>query len=140
MAFHFEFDSIHRIIRIRFSERVTDDDLTYFYRMSALLVGSLDPLSAVIDFSDVDSFESSAQFMKKQAELPPAMPRKERPRIVVAPRDDIFALARVFAAEAEATRPNFHVVRSAQQAWAILGVAEPEFQTIPQALDEKSSR
>jgi hypothetical protein len=107
MAFHFEFDPIHRIIRIRFSDRVTDDDLTYFYRMSALLVGSLDPLSAVIDFSAVDSFESSAEFMRRQAELPPVMPRRERPRIVVAPRDDVFALARVFAAEGEATRPNF---------------------------------
>jgi len=140
MAFHFEFDPIHRIIRIRFSDSVTDDDLTYFYQMSALLVGSLDPLSAVVDFSAVDSFESSAEFIRKQAELPPVMPQRERPRIVVAPRDDVFALARVFAAEGEATRPNFHVVRSAQQAWAILGVMEPEFQTISQALDETCRR
>ena len=49
MAFRFEFDPIHRMMRIKFSESVTEEDLAYFYRMAALLVESLDPLSAVIE-------------------------------------------------------------------------------------------
>lgn len=137
MAFRFEFDLTHRIIGIKFSGRVTEDDLIGFYRMAALLVESLDPLSAIIDFSDVNSFESTAQFMRRLAALPPAMPKTERPRVVVAPRDDTFGLSRLFAVEGEATRPNFHVVRSAQQACAILGVQEPKFEAITRALEPK---
>jgi hypothetical protein len=137
MAFRFEFDPAHRILGIRFWDRVTEDDLSYFYRMSALLVGSLDPASAVIDFSDVTSFDSSAQFMKRLAALPPAMPRAERPRIVVAPQDEVFGLARLFEMAGEATRPNFHVVRSTREAWAILGVEEPRFKAIPEALESR---
>lgn len=135
MAFRFEFDSIHRIFRIKFSERVTEDDLTYFYRMAALLVESLDPLSAIIDFSDVSSFESSAQFIRELAGLPPVMPKMERPRVVVAPKDYVFGLSRLFGVEGEATRPNFHVVRSTREACAILGVEEPEFEAITKALE-----
>lgn len=133
MAFRFEFNSTHRILRIRFSDLVTNDDLEYFYRMSALLADSLDPLSAVVDFSAVTSVTSTAEFIRELAALPPAMPQTERPRVVVAPMDEVFGLARLFEMHGEATRPNFHVVRSAQQAWAILGTEEPEFKPVQQA-------
>jgi hypothetical protein len=133
MAFVFEFDPIHRILGIRFSEDVTSEDLLYFYRMSALLVESFDPLSAIIDFSEVTSFDSDPQFLRELASLPPAMPQRERPRVVVAPSDKIFGLARLFEIHGEATRPSFHVVRATREAWAIIGVQEPEFKPIAEA-------
>jgi len=137
MAFQFEFDPLHQIIRIMFSEVVTEDDLMSFYRMAALLVQRLDPQAAVVDFTSVNSFDISVEFMRSLAALPPAIPQPERPRVVVAPADYVFGLARLFAVEGEATRPNFHVVRSAQQAWAILEVQKPEFTAISQALDSR---
>jgi hypothetical protein len=141
MAFRFEFDSIHRVLRIKFSETVTNEDLIYFYRMSTLLVESLDPLSAIIDFAAVTSFESSADFMRNLAALPPAMPKQERPRVVIAPADHVFGLARLFGTAGEATRPSFHVVRTEQQAWAILGIQEePEFKPVQQALESERGK
>ena len=140
MAFVFEFDPIHRIIGIRFSEDVTSDDLMYFYRMAALLVESFDPLSAIIDFSEVTTVNTDPQFMRELASLPPAMPHRERPRVVVAPSDKIFGFARLFEIHGETTRPSFHVVRSTREAWAIIGVHEPEFKPIAEAWESRPKK
>ncbi len=140
MAFRFELDPLHRILRTEFSNSVTEDDLMYFYRMSALLIENIDPLSAITDFSAVTSVECSAGFIRGLAALPPAMPKTERPRVVVAPMDQVFGLARVFAAEGEVTRPNFHVVRSVQEALAIIGTLEPEFIAMPLALESRLAK
>jgi len=56
---------------------------------------------------------------------------------MVAPADDVFGLTRLFGIAGEATRPNYHVVRSEREAWAILGVQKPEFRPIPEALESR---
>ncbi len=137
MAFRFEFDPANRILRCRFSEAVTEDELTYFYRMATLLAESLDPLAGLVDFSAVTSFKTNAEFMRKLAALPPIMPKTERIRVIVAPADQIFGLARLFEMQGKASRPNLHVVRSVREAWAILGVQEPEFRPIPEAFESR---
>jgi hypothetical protein len=137
MAFRFAFNPTHRILRCDFSDTVTDEDLTYYYRMAALLAESLDPLAGLFDFSAVTPLKSSPEFMRGLAALPPVMPQLDRPRVLVAPADHVFGLARVFEIEGEATRPNFHVVRTMEEAWAILGVREPEFQPVPKALESR---
>jgi hypothetical protein len=135
MALRFEFDPTNRILRCRFSEVVTGDDLTYFYRMAVLLAESLDPLAGLVDFSGVTSFKTNAEFMRKLAALPPIMPKTERIRVMLAPTDQIFGLARLFEMEGKATRPNHHVVRCVREAWVILGIQKPEFRAISEALE-----
>jgi hypothetical protein len=129
MAFAFDFDPIHQILRTTFSGKVSDEDLLNHARMASLLVTSLDPRFAIIDLSAADPFEATADGMRALAKLPPAMPKVDRPRVVVAPSDHTFGMARIFEVEGEATRPKFHVVRSVKEAWAILGVemAEAKF-------------
>ena len=122
MAFAFDFDPIHQILRSTFSGEVGDEDLLNHARMGSLLVTSLDPRFAIIDLSAADPFEATTGGMRALAKLPPAMPQMDRPRVVIAPSDHMFRMARIFQAEGEATRPNFHVVRSVREAWAILGV------------------
>jgi formylglycine-generating enzyme required for sulfatase activity len=39
-------------------------------------------------------------------------------------------IARMFELEGEQTRPNLHVVRSAKDVWAILGIREPQFEPL----------
>jgi hypothetical protein len=122
MAFAFEFDPIHQILRSTFSGKVGDEDLLNHARMGSLLVTSLDPRFAIIDLSAADPFEATTGGMRALAKLPPAMPQMDRPRVVIAPSDHTFGMARTFQIEGETTRPNFHVVRSLKEAWAILGV------------------
>lgn len=135
MAFRFDFDLANRILRCRFSEVITENELMYFYRMAVLLAESLDPLAGLVDFSAVTSFKTNAEFMRKLAALPPIMPKTERVRVMVAPADQIFGLARLFEMDGKASRPNHHVVRSVREASAILGLQEPEFRPIPEALE-----
>ena len=126
MAFVFDFDPTHRILRSTFSGKVSDEDLLNHQRVGVLLVTSLDPRFAIIDLSAADPFEATSDGMRKLAKLPPAMPKMDRPRVVIAPSDHMFGMARIFAVEGEAIRPNLHVVRSVKEAWAILGVEMEE--------------
>jgi len=126
MAFVFDFDSTHRILRSIFSGKVSDEDLLNHQRVALLLVTSLDPRFAVIDLSAADPFEVTSEGMRKLAKLPPAMPKADRPRVIIAPTDHAFGMARIFEIEGEVTRPNLHVVRSAKEAFAIFGVEMAE--------------
>jgi hypothetical protein len=128
MAFVFDFDPTHHILRSIFSGHVSDDDLLNHQRVGALLVTSLGPRFAIVDLSGADPFEATADGMRALAKLPPAMPQRDRPRVVIALSDHAFAMARIFQVEGEATRPNLHVVRSVKEAWAILGVKVEEAQ------------
>jgi hypothetical protein len=137
MAFAFDFDPIHQILRSSFSGKVDDGDLLNHTRMASLLVTSLDPRFAIIDLSGADPFEPTANGLRALAKLPPAMPKIDRPRVVVAPSDHMFGMARIFEIEGETTRPSLHVVRSVREAWAILGVEmeKAEFGPISAAFD-----
>jgi hypothetical protein len=135
MAFHFEFDLTNQILECRFSEVVTEDNLNDFYCLAALFAEALDPLAGLVDFSAVTSFQTNAEFMRKVAGLPPVMPRTERPRVMVAPANHIFGLMRLLGIAGATTRPNFHVVRRVQEAWAMLGVRNPQFRPIIEALE-----
>lgn len=122
MAFVFDFDPIHQILRSTFSRKVSFEDLLNHQRVALLLVTSLDPRFAIIDLSAADLFQASADEVRALAKLPPAMPKMDRPRVVIAPSDHTFGMARIFEIEGEITRPNLHVVRSVKEAWAIFGV------------------
>jgi hypothetical protein len=126
MAFVFDFDSTHQILRSTFSGRVSDEDLLNHQRVALLLVTSLDPRFAMIDLSAADPLEVTSDGMRKLAKLPPSMPKMDRPRVIIAPADHAFGMARIFEIEGEVTRPNLHVVRSAKEAFAIFGVEMAE--------------
>ena len=126
MGFVFDFDPTHQILRSTFSGQVNDEDLLDHQRMVLLLATSFDPRFAIIDLSAADPFEVTSDGMRRLAKLPPAMPKVDRPRVVIAPTDQTFGMVRIFEIEGEATRPNLHVVRSAKEAFAILGVEMEE--------------
>lgn len=131
MPYHFEFDSTNRILRGQLDGRVTDEALKEFYRLAAEYVARTDPRAAVADLSAVTSFEVSPQTIRELALSAPALRDPSRLRCVVAPSPKIFGMARMFGIEGEVTRPNLHVVRTLEEAWAILGVHVPQFESLP---------
>jgi hypothetical protein len=139
MAFHFELDSTNRILRCGFSGSVTDEDLVAFYRMAILLAGSFDPLAGIIDFSSVTDFKATPPKIRELADFPPVMPDRDRIRVIIAPSDVVFGMMRIFEIKGEASRPRLHVVRSAKEAWAIIGVQHPEFKSISDAHESQKS-
>jgi hypothetical protein len=133
VAATWDFDPIHQILRSTFVGKVSDEDLLNHQRMSALLVEVLDPRSAIIDFSRVDSFDATPAALRRLAKLPPPMPKADRPRVVVAPQDHVLGLVRIFQIEGEATRPNLHVVRTVSEAWLIIAADQSKARFEPVA-------
>lgn len=83
--------------------------------------------SGILDMSGVVSFNVSAATVRQLAQLPPAIPDPNIPRVIVAGSNQMFGLARMFEIQGSDTRPNLHVVRTEKEALAILGVTAPDF-------------
>jgi hypothetical protein len=130
MPYHFEFDSTNRILRCRFEGQITDEDLKAYYRLLQQYDAQIAPLAGILDMSEVTRFGVSTQTIRELADLPPAMADASRPRCVVATSPEIFGMARMFELHGESTRPNLHVVRTQNEALAILAVREPKFEPI----------
>jgi hypothetical protein len=131
MPYRFDFDATNRILRGRFDGCVTDEVLKEYYRIAAGYVEQVDPRSGITDFSAVTSFEVSAETVRELARSVPAMPDPGRIRVVLAPVDHVFGMARLFQLVGEHTRPNLHIVRTLREAWAVLGVQDPQFGQLP---------
>jgi hypothetical protein len=131
MPYHFDYDPKYRLLRTWFEGEVTDDELVEFYKKAGENVALTDPLCGLTDFSACTRFEVTADTIRRLAKLTPALPQPSRPRVIVAPTDRMFGMARIFEIEGETTRPNIHVVRTLQEALLILGVFEqPRYEPV----------
>jgi hypothetical protein len=127
VPYQFDFDSTHKIIRGRFEGRVTDEDVKNYYREAVAYGKMSGALAGLTDFSAASSFEVSRETVVELAASDPALPDPKAIRIVVAALPVLFGMARMFEIAGERTRPNLHIVRTEQEAWAILGVWKPKF-------------
>jgi hypothetical protein len=130
MPFQFDFDFGNKILRCRFTGRVTDDELKDYYVAASKYTAQTDAQGGLTDFSEADSVDVSHQTIRALASLPPVMPDASRLRCVVAPTDKVFGLARMFELQGQETRMNLHVVRTLKEALAILGLLEPKFEPL----------
>jgi hypothetical protein len=127
VSYQIDFDRTHRILRARFIGRVTDDDLRDVYRFGQENVARFDPLSGITDFSEATAVAFAPQTMRDLARTKPIMPDPTRPVIFVAPTPDLFGMARMFELEGAEVRPNLQVVHTAEEAYRILDVQNPQF-------------
>ncbi|HUJ31921.1 MAG TPA: hypothetical protein VLY23_11625 [Candidatus Acidoferrum sp.] len=133
MPFRFELDRKNQILACRFEGRVTDRLLTQFLRdVVPKVIAAITIRGTVTDFSKVTAFDATADTIRGLAWGPPADPDVTHLRVIVAPTAKMFGLARLFAAHGEDTRPNLHVVQKLDDAYALLGVINPQFEPITQ--------
>jgi len=127
MAYRFDFDSTHRVLRGQLEGRISDEELIGFYNEIERQCTRVLPEASVADCSAVTSFDGVAETIRTLAKSAPAIPDPEKPRFIVAPAPDIYGLARMFQFEGESMRPNLHVVRSLREVCAIMGVRTLRF-------------
>ena len=127
MPYQIDFDATNRILRARFIGAVTDDDLKTVYRLGQEHVARFDPLSGITDFSDVTAVPFSPQTMRDLARTKPLMPDPSRPVIFVAPTADLFGMARMFELQGAESRPNLQVAHTAEEAYRVLNIRDPQF-------------
>ena len=84
----------------------------------------------IMDFSPVTEVALSTEFLRQLANRDPIGDATKQPRVVVAPSDLQFGLARMFQITGERTRPLLHVVRTMNEAFAALGVQSPHFEPL----------
>lgn len=130
MPFQFDFDSGHKLLRCRFTGRVTDDELKEYYRAATRYTVQTDAVAGLADFSAADAVQVSPQTVRELASLPPVITDVSRVRCIIAPTNKVFGLARMFELQGGPTRSNLHVVRTLKEALAILGVREPRFEAL----------
>jgi len=126
MAFLIEFDPKNNVLRARLQGRVTDDILLDCYATLARYAASHPACRAIADVSGVAEFSVSSAAIRQLAKAPPAIPAPYM-RIFVAPQAHMYGMARMFQIITEESRPNFHVVRTMDEAYRLLQVECPEF-------------
>ena len=130
MPYHFDFDPINRVLRTRFEGQLTDELMFEYYAVVSNLADSLDLRGGILDLSAVTSLDVSHYTMRELAKLRPAIADPDVPRVIIAPSAAAFGLARTFELSGEGTRPNLHVVTTQAAAYAIVGIAKPEFKPL----------
>jgi len=132
MPFRSEFDSLNKILMFRFDGRLTDAVMQEYYRVAAPgVIASIQFRASIVDFTDVNSFEVTPDLLRTLAWSKPIDTEAGRPRIVVAPSEIAYGLARLFASHGEETRPSLRIVRNLGQAFVALGVTNCEFTPLP---------
>jgi hypothetical protein len=129
MTSAFEFDAINRVVCWRLQGEITEDFFFESLQLVAAILADTSPKSGIIDLSQVTSFRLSTGIIERVADSKPIFP-SSLPRVIVAPADHVYGLARMFSVLSQDTRPNTHVVRTIDEAYELLQVKEPEFKAM----------
>ena len=129
MGFFFEFDAVNNVFRACWAGTITDAIFWETYSTAGKLVASRPPCRGITDMSGVTKFDVSVEALKRMATMPPVI-RPELMHVIIAPKDVLYGLARMFEIRSEQSRPNLHVVHSMREAEALLGISEPQFSRI----------
>jgi hypothetical protein len=125
-------DKSQAIARIRFEGDLTDELLFQGYARVRQWFARDRYYSNLTDFSAVSSFQVSTNAVARLAADAPLVPDGFL-RIVVAPQDQAFGMARMFESLGSATRDTVHVVRTCAEAYRLFGVASLNFDPIDES-------
>ena len=131
MGYQFEFDSANRLLLIRIEGKLSNELLGECYDEIRKRAVATDALLGIFDLSGVTQYTVSSEFVRQLAGREPAMPHaSNRMRVIVVEDTTGFGLARMFQIVGEKERPKFHVVRTFDDALAVLGVQSPQFEPL----------
>jgi hypothetical protein len=130
MPYYFEFDPEHRILLVVLEGDVVEREMLKINGDIKAHVTGLNPSAGISDFSAVTTFAVASHTMRLAA-LQPSPYDEQTPRFIVAPRDHLFGLARMYQLIGSRTRAKLHVVRSREEVFSALGVQNPKFERLP---------
>lgn len=132
MPFHFSIDSVHGILHCQFSGELNDKSLMDYYARARHHARTLNPQIGLLEFKDITSVSISTAVLAFLADSAPAFPDASKPRVMVAPTDLIYGKCRAFEIMGGGSRPRLHIVRTLEEAYAVLGVSDPQFEPLPE--------
>ncbi len=132
MGFSLSFDKQRCVLRVAFEERMTDADLLEAYSTLRKYFACNPPCASILDYSNVKASEVSIQTVRNLAALPRAMSDGFL-RVNVTPSDVLYGMARMFQILVEEGRPELRVVRTMEEAYALLEVESLNFLPLSEA-------
>jgi hypothetical protein len=131
VTYRFDHDAAHGILRLRYIGQISDELIKKAYKATPAAVMKTNPRGMIIDLSEVTKFDVSPQTIHELAEYQPTVKDPSVPRIIVAPTPYLFGMSRMFQILGESKRPMLQVLSSADEAYAQLDIAKPEFKPLP---------
>jgi len=128
--FRFEFDPVNNILMVRFEGHLTPGLVEDFYREGKKHWIATGACAAILDGSAVTQVDLSSDLIRQFAKREPVSELFGKPRVFVVPRTEVFGLARMFQMSGESKQPHLHVVRTMDQAYALLGIQSATFKPI----------
>jgi hypothetical protein len=130
MPVSFAFDPVNKVLLARLDGKVTDESLAEFYEANLKYASATDARAGITDFTSVSDFAVSRTFLRRLANLEPAIADPRRHLILVNPKSFAFGLFRTFELPEEPTRPRMAIVHTMADALAALGVESLQFQAL----------
>src|SRR5215510_5431502 len=126
MDYAIDIDPAHSVIRLTMTAVVTEELAEECYRSIAFIASRGGPYAAIFDLSRVTGTTLSPDAVRGPARRAPAVPAG-RPRVIVADEPWIFGMARMFQICRDSLGEQFHVVRSLEEAYEMVGVRPEDF-------------
>jgi hypothetical protein len=114
-----EVDALHKIARRTYSGVVTSDDLLGSIHQYALIAGFDTSFDEIMDFREVTNIDVLIEDIHKCAITPVPFTAHTK-RIILAPQQAIYGLARMYQIVGEEVHPNVYVVKTMDEANRIL--------------------
>lgn len=129
MSHTLEFDPQERLIRVTFHGELTDDGASDLYWSVHNFLSSHEVRGGILDLSPVTSLAVALDTVRRLAKNPPLF-KAPQVRVIVAPGDLIFGMARLFQISRSEIHSELYVVHTLDEAYKIHGLKSPKFEVI----------
>jgi len=126
MNYKMEFDPERRVFRFTSGKILTEEIFLDAYEAIHRFALAEGPFFGIADFTPVEQFLVSTDFVRSVARKPPAIPAG-RLRVIVAPQAEIYGMARMVELMRDGMNGEFHVVHTIDAAYALLGFSSLNF-------------
>ena len=129
MAFALFFDRKHKVLLVRFGRALTRKALEAMVEAAREFVGVHGNCDGIVDFSAVEKVDIDVAYLRAYGASPRVMTGARR--ILVAPDDEMFGIARLYGLHQSTSQGEEPmVVRSLQAAYDLLDLNDPDFQPL----------
>jgi hypothetical protein len=128
-SFYLGYDEEKQVLLAQFTGVITDSILLGRYQQMREWHDNHGLCGSISDFSGVTDFKVTGKAIRRLASNTPLVPANFL-RVLVAPQDDIFGLARMFEMAGSAMGNRLDIVRNTDEAYKMAGITKPNFRSI----------
>jgi hypothetical protein len=124
-----EFESQKSMVRVTVHGELTDAVASELYASVHDFLSSNEVRGGILDLSPVTSLAITLDAVRRLAKMPPLF-KPPQVRVIVAPGDLVFGMARLFQISRSEVHTDLHVVHTLEEAYKIHGLEAPIFNVI----------